>query len=131
MFLTRRQIDILKLKKKGLKPIEISRVLKTSVANVCTVEKTALKNVEKAENTVKFYRAFEAPVWITFPPGADLYKIPEILVADAKKHGITPLMDSVDIMVKLKMEAYDKIRGRLLVEDVNISMDEKGNINIY
>ena len=77
MFLTDLQVEILKLKKKGLRPTDISRIMKTTRANICTVEKTALKNIEKAKNTIKFYQAFEAPIWLSFPAGTDLYDIPD------------------------------------------------------
>jgi HTH-type transcriptional regulator, fmd operon transcriptional regulator len=131
MFLTDRQVEILRLKKKGLRSTDISRIMKTTRANICTVEKTALKNIEKAENTIKFYRAFEAPVWLSFPAGTDLYDIPDILAANAKKHKVKPAMESVDVMVKLKTEAFERIRGRILTEDINISIDKQGCITIH
>ncbi len=81
--LTGRQIEVLKLKRKGLSQADIARKLKTTRGNISTIENTALKNIEKAEKTLKLYRALEAPVWMTVPSGTDLYEIPQMIFKEA------------------------------------------------
>jgi len=53
MFLTDKQIEILRLKKKGMTQADIARSMNTSPGNICIIENTALKNIEKAKNTIK------------------------------------------------------------------------------
>ncbi|MCD1294278.1 DNA-binding protein [Methanocella sp. CWC-04] len=130
MLLTEKQVEVLKLKKKGLSQADIARKLKTTRGNICIIENTALKNIEKAKNTLKFYRALEAPIWITVPAGTDLYKIPEIIFTEADKKRIKIAIDSAMVIVKLKTEVQDKIHGRLTVDEIEISVDEHGNMSI-
>ncbi|HUL62760.1 MAG TPA: Tfx family DNA-binding protein, partial [Methanocella sp.] len=74
--LTARQIEVLKLKRKGMSQAAIARMMKTTRGNISTIESTAMKNIEKAQKTLKFYHAIEAPIWMTVPAGTDLYDIP-------------------------------------------------------
>jgi HTH-type transcriptional regulator, fmd operon transcriptional regulator len=130
LFLTDKQIEILKLKKKGMTQADIARSLKTTRGNICIIENTALKNIEKAKNTIKFYRAMEAPIWLTIPGGTDLYDIPEKIFKAADKKRIKISVDSAMVIVKLKTEAPDRINGRLTNDDIDISVDEHGNLTI-
>ena len=130
LFLTDKQIEILKLKKKGMSQADIARSLKTTRGNICIIENTALKNIEKAKNTIKFYRAMEAPIWVTIPGGTDLYEIPEKIFKAADKKRIKITVDSAMVIVKLKTEAADRVHGRLTNDDIDISVDEHGNMTI-
>ena len=130
LFLTDKQIEVLKLKKKGMSQADIARSMNTTRGNICIIENTAHKNVEKAKNTLKFYRAIEAPIWLTIPGGTDLYDIPEKVFKAADKKRIKITVDSAMIIVKIKTEAPDKVRGRLATDDIDISVDEHGNLTI-
>jgi HTH-type transcriptional regulator, fmd operon transcriptional regulator len=130
IFLTDKQVEILRLKKKGMSQADIARSMKTTRGNICIIENTALKNVEKAKNTIKFYKALEAPIWITLPAGTDLYDIPEKLFKAADRKRIKIAIDSAMVIVKLKTEAQEKVHGRLTVDEIDISVDEYGNINV-
>ncbi len=129
MFLTERQVLVLKLKKNGMSQAEIARKLKTTRGNICTTEKLALKNVEKAKNTLKFYRAIESPANLTIPEGTDLYDVPEMVFDIADKKQIK-MLDEATIIVKLKTEAADRLRGRLAIDNIDLSVDEHGNLII-
>ena len=130
LFLTDKQIEILRLKKKGMSQADIARSMKTTRGNICIIENTALKNIEKAKNTIKFYRALEAPIWMTVPAGSDLYDIPEKLFKAADKKRIKIAIDSAMVIVKIKTEAQEKVHGRLTVDEIDISVDDYGNISI-
>ncbi len=130
LFLTDKQIEILRLKKKGMSQADIARSMKTTRGNICIIENTALKNIEKAKNTIKFYRALEAPIWMTVPAGSDLYDIPEKLFKAADKKRIKIAIDSAMVIVKVKTEAQEKVHGRLTVDEIDISVDDYGNILI-
>jgi Tfx family DNA-binding protein len=130
MFLTDKQLAVLKMKKKGMSQADIARKLKTTRGNICTVEKLAFKNVEKARNTLKAYKAIEAPIHLTIPDGTDLYDIPEKIFKVADKMQIKIMLDEAMILVKIKTEAQDKIHGRLTTDTFDISVDEHGNLSI-
>jgi hypothetical protein len=130
MFLTDKQVEILRMKKKGMSQADIARELKTTRGNICIIESTALKNVEKAKSTIKFYRAMEAPVWVNIPAGMDLYSIPEKVFKAADRKRIKISLDAAMIVVKVKTEALDRVHGRLTVDDIEISVDEHGKLAI-
>ncbi|CAJ36873.1 Tfx family DNA-binding protein [Methanocella arvoryzae] len=130
MLLTSKQIEVLRMKKKGMTQAEIARQLKTTRGNICIIESTALKNVEKARNTLKFFKAMEAPVWITVAPGTDLYDVPPLVYKEADRKKIKIALDSAMIVVKLKTEAQDRIQHRVTVGEIDVSVDEQGNVNI-
>ncbi len=130
LFLTDKQVEILRMKKKGMSQADIARTMKTTRGNICIIENTALKNIEKAKNTIKFYRAMEAPIWLTIPGGTDLYDIPQLVFNAADKKRIKISVDSAMVIVKLKTEAADRIHGRLTNDDIDISVDTHGNLTI-
>lgn len=128
--LTQKQIEVLRMKKKGMTQADIARKLKTTRGNICIIEGTALKNIEKAKNTLKFYRAMEAPLWITIPVNTDLYEIATLIFQAADKKGIKISLDSAMVIVKLKSEAQEKIHGRVTIGDIDVSVDERGNLTV-
>lgn len=130
IFLTDKQIEILRLKRKGMTQADIARSLKTTRGNICIIENTALKNIQKAKNTIKFFRTMEAPIWITVPGGTDLYDIPGRVFKAADRKRIKITVDSAMIIVKLKTEVPDRIHGRITNDDIDISVDEHGNLTI-
>lgn len=129
--LTGRQIEVLKLKRKGLSQADIARKLKTTRGNISTIENTALKNVEKAEKTLKLYRALEAPVWMAVPAGTDLYEIPQMIFKEADRKKIKISIDSATVIIRLKAIAPDRISHRVTSGDINIAVDENGTVTIF
>jgi HTH-type transcriptional regulator, fmd operon transcriptional regulator len=129
--LTGRQIEVLKLKRKGLSQADIARKLKTTRGNISTIETTALKNIAKAEKTLKLYRAMEAPVWMTVPAGTDLYEIPQQIFKEADRKKIKIGIDSATVIIRLKANAPDRIEHRVTTGDISVSVDESGNVTIY
>ncbi len=129
--LTGRQIEVLKLKRKGLSQADIARKLKTTRGNISTIETTAMKNIAKAEKTIKLYRAMESPIWLTVPSGTDLYEIPQMIFKEADRKKIKISMDSATVIVRLKTDAPDRISHRVTAGDISISVDEHGNVTIY
>ncbi len=131
IFLTDKQIEILKLKKKGLSQADIARKLKTTRGNICIIEGTAQKNIEKAKNTLKLYKTLEAPVWVTIATGMDLYEVPAMLFKEADKKHIKVAVDAAMVIVKIKTEVPEKVRGRITLNEIDISSDDAGNITVY
>ncbi len=131
IFLTDKQIEILKLKKKGLSQADIARKLKTTRGNICIIEGTAQKNIVKAKNTLKLYKTLEAPVWVTISSGMDLYEVPAMLFKEADKKRIKVAVDAAMVIVKIKTEVPEKVRGRITLNEIDISSDEAGNITVY
>jgi hypothetical protein len=129
-FLTDRQVEILTMRKKGMTKAQIAKIKKTTRGNICIIEKTALRNVERANNTIKFYKTLEAPISLTIPVGTDLLDIPKVIFKAADKKRIKISIDSAMIVVKLKTQVPYKMHGRLVTNEIDVSADEHGNLII-
>ncbi|MGA9140596.1 MAG: Tfx family DNA-binding protein [Methanocella sp.] len=129
--LTPKQIEILKMKRKGLSQADIARTLKTTRGNISTIESTAMKNIEKAQKTLKFYHAIDAPIWMTVPSGTDLYDIPPRVFKEADRKKIKIAVDSATIIVKLKTVSPEKIHRRVTVDEIEVSVDKNGNVSVF
>jgi Tfx family DNA-binding protein len=129
-FLTDRQVEILTMRKKGLTQADIAKIKNTTRGNICIIEKTALRNVERANNTMKFYKTLEAPISLTIPVGTDLLDIPKMILKTADKKRIKISIDSAMIVVKLKTQVPYKMHGRLVTNEIDVSADEHGNLII-
>jgi HTH-type transcriptional regulator, fmd operon transcriptional regulator len=129
-FLTDRQVEILKMKKKGMTQADIAKIEKTTRGNICIIEKTALRNVERATNTIKLYKTLEAPVWLTIAVGTDLLDVPKMVFKAADKKRVKISIDSAMIIVKLKTQVPYKMHGRLITNEIDISADQHGNLTI-
>jgi HTH-type transcriptional regulator, fmd operon transcriptional regulator len=129
-FLTDRQVEILKMKKKGMTQADIAKIERTTRGNICIIEKTALRNVERANNTINLYKTLEAPVWLTIPVGTDLLDVPKMVFKAADKKRVKISIDSAMIIVKLKTQVPYKMHGRLITNEIDISADQHGNLTI-
>lgn len=67
--LTGRQREVLRYRKQGLTQQQIADIICTSKANVCTIEKAAYENIEKAKETLEFLYTLDATRLCTIKPG--------------------------------------------------------------
>jgi len=67
--LTDRQMHVLRLRNDGHSQEEIALKFGTTKQNISAIEKMARKNIERAENTIKFIKTLEAPVWFDVAEG--------------------------------------------------------------
>ena len=129
-FLTDRQVEILTMRKKGMTQADIAKIKRTTRGNICIIEKTALRNVERANKTIKLYKTLEAPISLTIPVGTDLLDVPKMIFKAADNEHIKISIDSAMIVVKLKTQVPYKMHGRLITNEIDVSADEHGNLII-
>ena len=60
--LTKRQMEIMRLRHEGYSQEEIASGLGTTKQNISAIEKMARKNVERAENTIKFIKTLNKTI---------------------------------------------------------------------
>jgi len=66
--LTDRQREVLRYRKQGMTQQQIADIIKTSKANVCTIEKSAMENIRRAKETLEFLYTLDATHLCTIPP---------------------------------------------------------------
>ena len=126
--LTRRQMDVLKLRSEGYSQAEIAKKVGTTKQNISTIEKMAWANVKRAENTIKFVKLLEAPIWLSVEENTDLDEIVGRIFSEADKAKIHITYDRLALAVKIREEARDKITHRVIVWRFEIGVTRTGGI---
>ncbi len=128
IFLTPRQIEILKLRKEGHSQTEIANRLGTSRANISATEKSALRNIEKAKNTLETLKTMEAPIWLTFEADENLDAVVGKVYEEAGKKDIWVAHDGPTLSNLIHKKAGDKIKGRRILSKLEVTVTEEGEV---
>lgn len=97
IFLTGRQLEILKRRQDGKTQLEIARLLGTSRENISILEKRARENVEKARKTLEVYEKLTA-IEIDLKNIGDIVKIPRTIFEKADTLSIKVASSATDIL---------------------------------
>ena len=126
--LTERQMEVLKLRNEGYSQAEIAKKFGKTKQNISTIEKMAWANVKKAENTLKFVKLLEAPIWFSVAENTDLDEIVGMIFSEADKAKIHMIYDRLSLAMKIREEARDKIKHRLILKGFEIGINKEGEM---
>ena len=126
--LTGRQKEVLRYRKQGLTQQQIADIIHTSKANVCTIEKAAYENIEKAKETLEFLYTLDATHLCTIKNGTDLFDAVGEIYGEAEKLRIKVRYDSISLINRLKEANPGKFKGRFVREDVEVYINEDGDL---
>lgn len=129
-FLTKRQIQVLRLRRRGLSQEEVAALLGTTRANVSILERRAMQNIDRALETLKQWKMIQAPVAVRIPKGTDLFALPRIVFREADARGLKLPVNSIDILAELKEIAPHLTRRRLIERSFDIYVTEDGEIYV-
>ena len=128
--LTRRQAEVLALRERGLRQLDIAERLGTSRANVSSVEASARDNVKRARETVAFAEALSAPVRVAIEPETDLYDAPKLVYDACDEAGVKVGHTAPDLMKTIGERAGDAVQGREVRERLLVTVDNDGSIRV-
>jgi len=97
LFLTHRQLEILKLRQAGRTQSEIAELLGTTRENISIAEKRAKENVRKARKTLEEYEKITA-IEIDLRNISDIVRIPKAIFEEADKHSIKVTNNATEIL---------------------------------
>ncbi len=126
--LTERQIEVLRLKARGLSTSEIARRLGTTDANVSATERKARENIRRAERTLKLIKILEAPLRIVIPPESDLNDGVKGIYARANEAGIWISHNFPSLAAMIQQKAGEKIKGRRVLKEIEVAVTREGEI---
>ena len=129
-FLTEAQARVLKLRVKGLTQAEIARMLRTSRANVCILERRARDNIARAERTLKLAAKLRAPVVLKVKRGDDILEVPKRLFKTADAAKIRVKLSTLDVISKIREGARDKLYGRSVNQSFDVVLTSEGELFI-
>ncbi len=126
--LTWRQMEVLKLRNEGYSQAEIAKKFGKTKQNISTIEKMAWANVKKAGNTIKFVKLLKAQIWFNVEENTDLDAIVGRIFSEADKAKIHMTYDSLSLAMKIREEARDKIKHRLILKGFEIGINKEGEM---
>lgn len=127
--LTKKQIEVLKLRRKGLTHEEIARILNTTRENIVILEKRALKNLKLARETLEYAAALTG-VLIRVPRGTRVVDLPRIIVDRADQAGIKLKMSFSLLFDEISIKSREYTDRGVLVKDLNVYLLPDGNLVI-
>ena len=128
-FLTNTQIKVLKLRKKGLTQEEIAKLMNTSRANICMIERRARENIEKAKDTLKIYKDIISPIKLVVDKDTDVFQIPKLIYETSNKHNIHINYNSLELIDMIHNNMKNHIEKRIVKKPFVINILEDGNIS--
>ncbi|MDI3501998.1 MAG: HTH-type transcriptional regulator, fmd operon transcriptional regulator [Archaeoglobi archaeon] len=127
-FLTDEQIEVLRLRMRGLSQKEIAEILKTTRANVCIIEKRARRNIERALKTIEIWKKINSRAEIEIPSGTDLMDIPQIIFEKANENDVKVKYSFLELIEHIKKSVPEKIEKRVLREPLHVYISEGGEV---
>lgn len=126
--LTDRQKEVLRFRKQGLTQQQIADIIHTSKANVCTIEKSATENIRRARETLDFLYTLDATHLCTIGSGMDLLEIAPHIYDEAEKIGVKVKYDTISLINKLRDATPERIRARYIKEDIEVYINDEGDL---
>jgi hypothetical protein len=126
--LTSRQKEVLRYRKQGLTQQQIADIIETSKANVCTIEKSAMENIKRARETLEFLYTLDANHLCTIKAGTDLLEVASYIYKEAEKIGIKVKYDTISLINKLRDSAPERFKARYVKEDVDVYINDEGEL---
>lgn len=129
-FLTKKQTEILKLRSEGLTQTEIAEKLGTSRSNICSLEKRAEQNIEKAEKTIELAQKIKSPVNVKIEIEEDILDSVKKFFSKADEADIHVSYDTPELISKIQNEAGKKLEGRRAIKTIELSLTSEGDVII-
>ena len=126
--LTKRQLSVLQLRRKGLSQAEVAMKLGTTRSNISILEKRAHQNIQRAERTIHQWMMIQAPISLSLKAGTDVFDLPKMIFEAADKISMRLPITSLDIVVQLRRKAPRIFKKRSLEQDAEIYVTEDGEI---
>ena len=127
-FLTKRQIEVLRLRHQGHTQQEVADRLGTTHSNISIIEKRAYQNIERAERTQRQWMMICAPIFFKIEAGTDILDLPKMIFNAADKKGIELPITSLDIVMQLWQRSPLLCKNGGLAQNAEIFVTEEGDV---
>ena len=128
-FLTKQQVEVLRLRIEGKTQAEIAELIGTSRANVSLLEGRAKDNIERARETLGVWEELSAPVKRRFSEGTDILDVPKEVFNATDEKKIKIKSDMLSLLARLKAECSGKLNNRILREELWVLVSADGEVS--
>lgn len=126
--LTDRQIQVLKLRNKGLTQEEVAKKLSTSRENITILESRAYRNIDRARETIEALKDLGMAIRISIKPKTHVLDIANIILKNADKANIRIGTDCVELLDRIKIKGRDKISKKRVTKTLSILILPDGKL---
>lgn len=129
--LTKRQFEVLKMRREGRTLAEIAGKLRTSRSNVSALLRTARENVDKSKNTLKLIETIKWPIKIDVRAGSNVYEVSEMVFRKADEKRIKISHNYSDI-VRLITETlgWENLKRRKALRGFSVMVSKEGMVEV-
>lgn len=126
--LTDRQIQVLKLRSRGITQERVARQLKTTRENVSILESRARRNIKRAKATIEMLEDLGMAIRITIKPETPVLEISNLIFKKADDANVRLQLDCIDLLEKIKMRAKNKIKSKKVVNPISVVLLPYGDL---
>ncbi len=129
-FLTRKQYEVLKLRMEGKTQKEVAEALGMTRENVSVIERSALRKVRLAEETLKTYRDLMKAGETIVEPGTHLVTLPQRLIQLADERGVKLRGNFTAIYDYIRINASGCVKGMRVSKPIKITLYRDGTYQV-
>jgi len=126
--LTDRQVQVLKLRSRGLTQADAAKQLKTTRENVSILESRARRNISRAKATIEALQDLEMAARVLIRPETPVLEMARIVLKKADNSNVRLRLDCIDLLERIKMKARSKIRAKKVVKPISIVILPYGDL---
>ena len=126
--LTDRQIQVLKLRSRGITQEKVARQLKTTRENVSILESRARRNIKRAKATIELLEDLGMATRITIKPDTPVLEISKLILKKADDANVRLQLDCIDLLEKIKIKAKNKIKAKKVVQPISVVLLPYGDL---
>lgn len=128
---TDRQVEVLTLRAAGHTQQEVAETFGTTGSNVSAIERAAMENIDKAQQTIELADTIAAEVSVTIAAETHFGDMIEMVYATADEHAI-----KIDYCrPELYSHLYDLVasatEGSKIRSAIEIGLTAEGDVNVY
>jgi len=125
---TDRQMEVLRYRRLGLTQQQVADIIRTTKANVCMIEKSAMRRIERAKETLNLVAMLDARQICTLEAGTDLLDAAPLICAEAGRAGMPVPDDPMALITRIRERNPDRIQGRLVKENISVYLRNDGEL---
>ena len=126
--LTDRQIQVLKLRSRGITQERVARQLKTTRENVSILESRARRNIKRAKATIEILEDLGMATRITIKPDTPVLEISKLILKKADDANVRLQLDCIDLLEKIKINAKNKIKAKKVISPISVVLLPYGDL---
>lgn len=129
-WLTEKQMEVLKLREKGLSQSEISERMDSTRSNISAIERNARKNIEKSRRTLEAAKVLRAPISLEISEGTKIYDIARIIFEKGNEEDIDINLSGPELLREVRKNVKSALQEKKIQKPIKIGINERGEVSV-